>query len=201
MAEDTADGAGAVHDALDGELDEHRYAYEEAVDPDDGGDEVTVGWRNSALEVQAFIDADDPHASYLQILVTDLGGELGAVEWPLGPLQVRALQRQLEDVRETQAYAEWVADGGHPEDFVAAPADLGPDFYTEQQYDDQASDGEVDTGEPAPIASRARRAADPMNVPGLMDRAPLVFGFKLQTVLLAAAVLFGVLVILLGWVA
>lgn len=198
MAEDTAEGTGEVHGALDGELDEHRYAYEEAVDPDDGEDEVTVGWRNNAVDVQAFIDADDPHASYLQILVTDLEGELGAVEWPLGPMQVRALQRQLEDVRETQAYAEWLADGGGPEEFVSAPAELNTDY---EQHEDPAPDGDLDSDDHEPVVSRARRAADPMNVQGLLDKAPLIFGFKLQSVLLAAAVLIGVIVVLLGWLA
>lgn len=200
MVENSAKGTGAAYDGLDGELDDHANADDEAggnAGPDDSDDEMIIGWRNSAVDVQAFIDADDPHGSYLEILVTDLEGELGAVEWPLGPMQVRALQRQLDDVRETQAYAEWVADGNAPEEFAATPVAAEPDIYPEDEHlYDESEEGE---DEHAPVASRVRQVADPMNVQGLMDKAPLVFGFKLQTVLLVAAVLVGVIAVLLGW--
>lgn len=153
-----------------------------------------VTWENAAAEVQAYIDNDDPHASFLQVLVTDVEGDLGAALWPLGPMQVRELRNQLDEVLQAQELAQWVAEGGAAEDFVSYETGFGDG--PEYGADDDAADDEDHRDD---AAGRARKVADPMNVQGLLDRAPLVFGIPVRTLLLVAAALFGVIAVLVTW--
>lgn len=205
------DPGEARHAADPAETGDDQYSDDEyvedqrAVDDGDGNDEVEVQWANRALDVQAFVDDDDPHSSFLQILVFDTEGDLGMVQWPLGAINVRELQHQLEDVRGSQELALWIADGNDPELFpgyASAPAGAadGPvDDYVELDDDDADDDDadEVRTGDQRPVF---QRVSDPMAIRLLMEKAPTLFGVQAHYWLIAAAVVVFLGAMVWGWV-
>lgn len=149
-------------------------------------------WANDAVSVDILLDEDDPHASVMELLVGDLEGRLGAVYVGLGPMEVRALLRQLEDVQLAQQIAEWEAEGNDVEDFpLAGP---GGEYDEYGEYDDD-EDGEGNN----PVAvNRVGRLTDPLAVKTWMGQDYRLFGIPIQYLLVGMAVIVGVIMGTIG---
>ncbi|PZT85331.1 MAG: hypothetical protein DI630_36165 [Gordonia sp. (in: high G+C Gram-positive bacteria)] len=143
-------------------------------------------WANDALSVDILLDEDDPHSSVMELLVGDLEGRLGSVLVDLGPVEVRALLRQLEDVQLAQQIAEWEAEGNDIEDFpLDAPRD-GIEF----------DDGD-DEDDAVPV-SRVDRLTDPLAVKTWMSQDYRLFGVPILYLLVGMAVVVGVIMAAVG---
>lgn len=149
-------------------------------------------WANDAASVEILLNEDDPHRSVMELLVGDLEGRLGAVEVELGPMEVRALLRQLEDVQLAQEIAEWVAEGRDVEDFPIEGRDRAAE---EVDYDD--GDEDVDD-ESVPQDRRIDRFTDPFAVKTWMEQDYRVLGMKVQHLLVGVAVMVGVIMAIVG---
>lgn len=145
-------------------------------------------WANDAASVDILLDEDDPHSSVMELLVGDLEGRLGTVYVGLGPMEVRALLRQLEDVQLAQEIAEWEAEGNDIEDF---PLD-GPRGEHDGYDDDQ--DDRTTT---VPV-SRVERLTDPLAVKTWMGQDYRLFGVPIQYLLVGMAVIVGVIMGTIG---
>ncbi|MCT1885533.1 hypothetical protein M3C36_10075 [Dietzia cinnamea] len=145
-------------------------------------------WANDAASVDILLDEDDPHASVMELLVGDLEGRLGTVYVGLGPMEVRALLRQLEDVQLAQQIAEWEAEGNDIEDF---PLDGRRGDY--DGYDDEDDDG----SNAVPV-NRVGRLTDPLAVKTWMGQDYRLFGIPVQFLLVGMAVVVGVIMAIAG---
>lgn len=148
----------------------------------------TPVWANDAASVDILLDEDDPHSSVMELLVGDLEGRLGTVYVGLGPMEVRALLRQLEDVQLAQQIAEWEAEGNDIEDF---PLD-GP-----RGERDGYDDDEDDRTNTVPV-SRVERLTDPLAVKTWMGQDYRLFGVPIQYLLVGMAVIVGVIMGTIG---
>lgn len=155
----------------------------DSVTPDAQGPQ----WANDALSADILLDEDDPHSSVMELLVGDLEGRMGAVYLGLGPMEVRALLRQLEDVQLAQQIAEWEAEGNDIEDF---PID-GP-VVDRDEFDDE------DDEDDAPAFSRVQRATDPLAVKTWMSQDYQLFGIPVQYLLVGIALLVAVVAAIFG---
>lgn len=154
-------------------------------------DDFAPTWENAALEAAVLIDEDTPHASVLTMLVGDLEGRLGSVYLELGPLEVRALLRQLEDVQLAQQVAEWKADGNDVEDFPLDGVVRGARAM-DRDYDDDYDYDEV------PSRRGVERLTDPLSVKTLMEQDYRVLGIPVKYLLVGLAVFVGLIVALVG---
>lgn len=146
-------------------------------------------WANDAARVDVLLDEDDPHSSVMELLVGDLEGRLGAVHVELGPMEVRALLRQLEDVQLAQQISEWEAEGNDIEDFPLDGTD-GPDG----EFGEDEDDDELE----APPGRGAERLTDPLAVKTWMSQDYRLFGIQIQYLLVGMAVVVGVIMATVG---
>lgn len=147
-------------------------------------------WANDAASVDILLNEDDPHSSVMELLVGDLEGRLGAVLVDLGPMEVRALLRQLEDVQLAQQIAEWEAEGNDIEDFPLDGPGGGVEFDDGDEDDDEGYDA-------APV-SRVGRLTDPLAVKTWMNQDYRLFGVPIQYLLVGIAVLVGLIMATIG---
>lgn len=156
------------------------------------GDAVVPTWDNDALRVEVLLDEDNPHRSVMEVLVGDLEGRVGAVIIDLGPMEVRALLHQLEDVLLAQEIAEWEADGNDVEDFP-----LERQQRRVADYDDDLDGDDEDD-----LEDMARRGVDrytdPLAVKTWLGQNYRVFGVRVQYLLVGLAVFVGLVMAVFG---
>ncbi|MFL0579520.1 hypothetical protein [Dietzia sp. 179-F 9C3 NHS] len=171
------------------------HDVEERTSNSDGsgpGDSLAPAWDNDALRVEVLLDEDNPHQSVMEVLAGDLEGRLGAVIIDLGPMEVRALLHQLEDVLLAQEIAEWEAEGNDVEDFP-----LERQQRSVADYDDDL-DGD-DEGDLEDMPRRGvDRYTDPLAVKTWLGQNYRVFGVRVQYLLVGLAVFVGLVMAVFG---